>query len=148
MSCINHNEILYMSWQCKCRDLCKISLWWVEYILNQSTANFGQISNLIKISLVGWVPGMIPRRICVTLQLLIIYGLTKCNGVILRGVTYEGFVWWRPWSLLHWPCLECHPWWRASWPWGWLPRTMAVPQNGWPQTAQGSSPERKKVMLK
>ena len=43
--------------QCNCRDVCKISLWSVKYILNQSTANFGQISNSIEISLVGQAPG-------------------------------------------------------------------------------------------
>ena len=42
-----------MSWQL---HYCDISLWSVEYILNQSTANFGQILNLIEISLVGRVP--------------------------------------------------------------------------------------------
>ena len=29
----NHNEILYMSRQSNCRDVCKISLWSVEHIL-------------------------------------------------------------------------------------------------------------------
>ena len=48
-----------------CRDMCKISLWSVEYILNQNTANFGRISNLIIISLVGRAPGprvVMPNR--------------------------------------------------------------------------------------
>ena len=40
-----------------CRDVCKISLWLVELILNQSTANFGRISNSIEISSVGRAPG-------------------------------------------------------------------------------------------
>ena len=35
----------------------KISLWSVEYSLNQSTANFGRISNSIEISLVVRAPG-------------------------------------------------------------------------------------------
>ena len=43
--------------QLHCHDVCKILLWSVEYILNQSTANFGQISNLIEIVLVGRAPG-------------------------------------------------------------------------------------------
>ena len=34
----------------------KISLWSVEHIMNQSTPNFDQISNSIKISLEGRVP--------------------------------------------------------------------------------------------
>ena len=34
-----------MSQQLHCCDMCKISLWLVEYILNQSTVNFGRISN-------------------------------------------------------------------------------------------------------
>ena len=37
--------------------MCKISLWSVEHIWNQSTSNFGQISNLIEILLVGQRPG-------------------------------------------------------------------------------------------
>ena len=53
----DHNEILHMPRQSHCRDMCKVSLWSVEYILNQSTANFGRISNSIEISLVGRAPG-------------------------------------------------------------------------------------------
>ena len=52
----DHNGILHMSRQLHCRDVCKILLWSVEYILNQSTANFGQISNSIEIALMGRVP--------------------------------------------------------------------------------------------
>ena len=36
--------------------MCKISLWSVEYILNQSTTNFGWVSNSIEISLLGLAP--------------------------------------------------------------------------------------------
>ena len=39
--------------------MCKISLWSVEYISNQSTVNFGRISNSIEILLVGRVPGVL-----------------------------------------------------------------------------------------
>ena len=52
----DHNEILHTSRQCNYRDVCKILLWSVKHILNQSPLNFDQISNLIKISLVGWAP--------------------------------------------------------------------------------------------
>ena len=38
--------------------MCNISLWSVEYILTQSTAKFGQILNLIEMSLVGRAPTM------------------------------------------------------------------------------------------
>ena len=44
----DHNEILH--------GVCKISLWLVEYVLNQSTAYFGRISNSIEIPLVGQAP--------------------------------------------------------------------------------------------
>ena len=30
----DHNEILHMSRQCNCRDVCKFSLWSVEHTLN------------------------------------------------------------------------------------------------------------------
>ena len=30
----DHNEVLHTSRQCNCRDMCKISLWSDEYILN------------------------------------------------------------------------------------------------------------------
>ena len=53
----DHNEILHMSRQCYCHDVCKILLWWVEYVLNKSITKFHWISNLIEISLVGQVPG-------------------------------------------------------------------------------------------
>ena len=39
----------------------KISLWSVEIIVNQSTANFYWISNSIEISLVGRAPGVLKR---------------------------------------------------------------------------------------
>ena len=45
-----------MSWEYNCRDLCKISLWSVEHILNYATPNFDPISNSIEIS-VGRGPG-------------------------------------------------------------------------------------------
>ena len=34
-------ENLHMSRQLHFRDMCKILLWLVEYIINQSTANYG-----------------------------------------------------------------------------------------------------------
>ena len=55
----------YISWiksrQLHCRDVCKISLWSVECILNHSTANFGRISNSIEMSVSGtgaWIGQM------------------------------------------------------------------------------------------
>ena len=39
------------------RDVCKISLWSLQCISNQSTENFGRISNSIEMSLVGRAPG-------------------------------------------------------------------------------------------
>ena len=44
----NHNDILHTPPQLHCRDVCKISLWPIQFILNQSTPNFDQISNLIE----------------------------------------------------------------------------------------------------
>ena len=38
--------------------MCKILLWLYEHMLNQKTPNFYQISNLIKIPLVGRTPGL------------------------------------------------------------------------------------------
>ena len=38
--------------------MCKIQLWSAEYILKQTTPNFGLILNLIEISLVGQGPGV------------------------------------------------------------------------------------------
>ena len=54
-------------------DVCKISLRSVENILRQSTANyFGQISNSIKISLVGRVPDIsIAPTLCSALRCLL-----------------------------------------------------------------------------
>ena len=48
----DRKEILYTSGQLHCCDVAQISLWSVAYILNQSTASFGRISNSIVISLV------------------------------------------------------------------------------------------------
>ena len=54
----NHNEILHASRPKNCCDMCKISLWSVEHILNKSTTNCDWISNTIKIPLVGQAPGL------------------------------------------------------------------------------------------
>ena len=48
-------KFLHTSRQLHCREVCKISLWSVEYISNKSTANFGGISISIEIKLVGRV---------------------------------------------------------------------------------------------
>ena len=60
MCSTDHNEILHMSWQCYCRDVCKISFWSAEYVLNKSIANIHSISNSIEISLVGRALGRWP----------------------------------------------------------------------------------------
>ena len=57
MCLTDHNDILRTSRQLHCRDVYKISLWSVEYILNQSTSNICLISNSIEISLAGRGPG-------------------------------------------------------------------------------------------
>ena len=56
----NHNDILHTSWQLHCRDVSTILLWSVVYIFNQSTTNFGRISNSIEMPLVGRAPGNKP----------------------------------------------------------------------------------------
>ena len=53
----DHNKILHKSQQCNCHDSCKISLWLVEHVLNQSTSNSDRISNSIEIRSMGWAPG-------------------------------------------------------------------------------------------
>ena len=58
----DHNDILHTSRQCHCRDVCKISLWSVEYIWNYSVLNFHRISNSIEICLVGRAPGVISEQ--------------------------------------------------------------------------------------
>ena len=52
----DRNEILHTSQKLHCHVACAISLWSAKYILNQSTAKFGRISNSIEISLVGRAP--------------------------------------------------------------------------------------------
>ena len=46
-----------------CRGVCKVLLWLVEYILNQSTANLSRISNSIEISFVGRAPGSLSMHL-------------------------------------------------------------------------------------
>ena len=53
----DRNRILHTSWQCSCRDVCKISLWLAEYLMNKTITKFHCISNSIKTSLVGQAPG-------------------------------------------------------------------------------------------
>ena len=56
----DHNEILHKSRQCYCRDMCKISLWSAEYVMNKSITNFQWISNSIEILLVGPISPFFP----------------------------------------------------------------------------------------
>ena len=56
----DHNEILHKSRQCYCRDMCKISLWSAEYVMNKSITNFQWISNSIEILLVGPISPIFP----------------------------------------------------------------------------------------
>ena len=53
----DHNGILHTSRQCNCRDVCKISLWSAEYVMNKTITKFHWISNSIETSLVGRAPG-------------------------------------------------------------------------------------------
>ena len=55
----DHNKILHMLWHCYCRDMCKISLWSVEDILNHSTPNFYQILNSVETLFMEWVPARV-----------------------------------------------------------------------------------------
>ena len=48
------NEILHISQQCYCCDVCKISLWSAAYVMNKRMTKFHWISNSMKISLLGW----------------------------------------------------------------------------------------------
>ena len=63
MSFTDHNEILHMSQQLHCCDVCKILLWSVEYILSQITAKFCRISYSIEILLVGRAHGLISLQV-------------------------------------------------------------------------------------
>ena len=54
--CIRPITTIFCTRQCHCRDVCKISLWSVEYIRNYRVLNFHQISNSIEICLVGRAP--------------------------------------------------------------------------------------------
>ena len=66
MCLIDHKNILHTSRQCYCRDVCKISLWSAEYIMNKNIARFNWILNLIEISLVGQATGLAckPQNAC------------------------------------------------------------------------------------
>ena len=59
MCSTDNNIILHTARQLHCHDMCKISLWLDEHILNQSTSNFGLVSKWIEISLVGRAPEVI-----------------------------------------------------------------------------------------
>ena len=46
----NHNKILRTSRQCYCREVCKISLWSVEYVMNKSIRRLHWISNSLSVA--------------------------------------------------------------------------------------------------
>ena len=53
----DNHKILYTWRQLHCRDVCKILLWYIAHILNNSSPNFDRISNSIEIPLMGREPG-------------------------------------------------------------------------------------------
>ena len=58
MGSTDHNKILHTSWLWYCCDMLKTSLWSAIYAMKKSITKFHWIWNLIKILLVGWVPGL------------------------------------------------------------------------------------------
>ena len=58
-----HNKILHTSQQLHCRGVCRIPLWLVECILNQSTTYLVRIRISIQILLVGQAPYLCPYGI-------------------------------------------------------------------------------------
>ena len=96
----DHSEILHIARQLHFHDVCKISLWSVEYIFNQSASNFGLISNSIT-SLVGQAPASaflleasfglrvlsLPASVCVCLSVC----LSGVNHLLVRVITLDPF---------------------------------------------------------
>ena len=60
-SCTRHDSIIVLTFaRCRCEDsgdLCKISLWSADYIMNKNILKSHWISNSIEIPLVGRAPG-------------------------------------------------------------------------------------------
>ena len=49
----NYNAILHTSHNCSCRNVCKISLWSVEYIFNQENSKFWKICEFVQNTVSG-----------------------------------------------------------------------------------------------
>ena len=84
--------------------MCKISLWSVEYTLNQSTIYFGRFSNSIEISLVGWAPTAYNRMPL---------GVSLCFCLLIRSPSpwlqqsIDCFFVWNLYLIYHFL-----PWWK------------------------------------
>ena len=79
----DHNEILHMSRQCNCRDVCKISLWSAEYIMNKTITKFHWISNSFETLLVGRAPCLTREDKLISFQTELI-SLHQCRVNTLR----------------------------------------------------------------
>ena len=97
----DHNDILHTSRQCHCRDVCKISLWSVEYIRNYSVLNFYRISNSIEICLVGQAPGLCRFHLWVPDLQMSSSDLTHLPLVLHICISECGKHWFRKWLVAY-----------------------------------------------
>ena len=92
----NHNEILHTSRQLHCRDMCQISLWLVEHILNSNILNFDRISNSNEKALVERAPGARPTNdISIEFEIRpnLTYSVLKCSLPIITKCFHCRDVW-------------------------------------------------------
>ena len=69
----DRRAVLHTSRPLHCRGVCEISLWSVGYVLSRSASDFGRVSGLVRVSLVGQAPELWNLHMYVNSHDLIIF---------------------------------------------------------------------------
>ena len=83
----DHNEIVNISRQCYCRDVCNILLWAAKWTMNKSMTKFRWISNSVEVSLLWRATGF-PIRILVLYIIRVEIRITLCL-LFINNVSIE-----------------------------------------------------------
>ena len=88
MCLTDSDNILHMSLQCYCGDLCAISLWFAEYIMNKGITKFDWILNSIRILWVGRAPDYEVTKNAPCMDLT----SQKCYGVFYASFMEKNYI--------------------------------------------------------
>ena len=84
----DRGAVLHTSRPLHCRGVCEISLWLMGYVLSRSASDFGRVSGLVRVSLVGQAPELWNLHMYVNshdenIFLLFVFVLNLCCSLVV-----------------------------------------------------------------